>query len=102
MKHYVAKLDIVEAWQFVKPKFAADQQSLAEFCDESGLSIIKDADGRWLVYLPDSETDDTVPTYLNQGDYLVQMDHDGYWMVVSRDDFAIDYQEIEQWLGSSR
>ena len=95
MKHYVEKMDIVEAWQFVKPKFAADQQSLAEFCDESGLSIIKDADDRWLVYLPDSEIDDTVPIYLDQGDYLVQVDHDGHWTVISRDDFAADYQEIK-------
>ena len=94
MMHYVNKLDIVEAWQFVKPKFAADQQNLAEFCDESGLSIIKDVDGHWLVYLPNSETDDTIPIYLNQGDYLVQVDHDDHWTVISRDDFAIDYQEI--------
>ena len=85
----------MEAWQFVKPKFVADQQSLAEFCDESGLSIIKDADGRWLVYLPDSETDDTEPVYLDQGDYLVQLDHDGHWDVISCDDFVINYQEIK-------
>lgn len=95
MKHYVEKMDIVEAWQFVKPKFAADQQSLAEFCDESGLSIGKDADGRWLVYLPDSETDDTIPIYLDQGDYLVQVDHDDHWTVISCDDFTADYQEIK-------
>lgn len=88
-------MDIMEAWQFVKPKFVADQQSLAEFCDESGLSIIKDADGRWLVYLPDPEIDDTVSIYLNQGDYLVQVDHDDHWTVISRDDFAMDYQEIK-------
>lgn len=94
MKHYVNKLDIVEAWQFAEPKSVADRQSLADFCDESGLSIIKDADGRWLVYLPDFETDDTVPIYLDRGDYLVQVDHNGHWKVVSRDDFAIDYQEI--------
>ena len=96
MRDYVNKIDIVKAWQFVKPNSAADQQSFAEFCDESGLSIIKDADGCWLVYLPDSEIDDTIPTYLNQGDYLVQVDHDGHWNVVSRDDFAINYQEIKQ------
>lgn len=96
MRHYVNKLDIVKAWQFVEPKFAADRQSLAEFCDESGLPIIKDANGRWLVYLPDSEIDDTVSIYLNQGDYLVQVDHDDHWMVISRDDFAADYQEIKQ------
>ena len=95
MKRYVNKLDIVEAWQFAEPKFAANQQSLDEFCDESGLSIIKDVDDRWLVYLPDSETDDTIPTYLNQGDYLVQVDHDGHWKVVSRDDFVVDYREIK-------
>lgn len=95
MRHYVNKMDIMEAWQFVKPKFVADQQSLAEFCDESGLSIIKDADGRWLVYLPDSETDDTEPVYLDQGDYLVQLDHDGHWDVISCDDFVINYQEIK-------
>lgn len=96
MKHYVNKLDIVEAWQFAEPKFAANRQSLVEFCDESGLSIIKDADGRWLVYLPDFEINDTVPTYLNQGDYLVQVDHDDHWTVISRDDFTADYQEIKQ------
>lgn len=96
MRHYVNKLDIVEAWQFIEPKFAIDQQNLAEFCDESGLSIIKDADDRWLVYLPDSEIDDTVSIYLNQGNYLVQVDHDGHWKVVSRNDFVIDYQEIKQ------
>ena len=85
----------MEAWQFTEPKFAADQQSLDEFCDESGLSIIKDADGHWLAYLSDSETDDIVSTYLNQGDYLVQVDHDDHWYVVSRDDFTINYQEIK-------
>ena len=95
MEHYVAKMDIVEAWQFAEPNFVADQQSFVEFCDESGLSIIKDVDGCWLVYLPDSETDDTIPTYLNQGDYLVQVDRDDHWKVVSRDDFATDYQEIK-------
>ena len=95
MRHYVNKMDIAEAWQFVKPKFAADRQSLAEFCDESGLPISKDGDGRWLVYLPDFKINDTVPIYLNQGDYLVQVDHDGHWRVVSRDDFVINYQEIK-------
>ena len=95
MKHYVEKMDIVEAWQFVEPKFAVDQQKLDDFCYESGLSIAKDADGRWLVYLPDSETDDTEQVYLNQGDYLVQLDHDGHWDVISRDDFVVDYQEIK-------
>lgn len=95
MKRYVNKLDIVEAWQFIEPKFAADQQSLAKFCDESGLSIIKDADGHSLVYLPDFETDDTISTYLNQGDYLVRVDHNDHWEVVSCDDFAIDYQEVK-------
>ena len=49
MKHYVAKVDIVEAWQFVEPKFAVDQQRLDDFCDESGLGITKDSNGRWLV-----------------------------------------------------
>lgn len=96
MKRYVNKLDIVEAWQFIEPKFAVDRQSLAEFCDESGLSIGKDADGCWLVYLPDFKIDDTVSIYLNQGDYLVQVDHDDHWTVISRDDFAADYQEIKQ------
>lgn len=95
MKHYVAKVDIVEAWQFVEPKFAVDQQRLDYFCDKSGLGITKDADGRWLVYLPDSETGDTRPVYLDQGDYLVQLDHDGHWDVISRDDFVVDYQEIK-------
>ena len=38
---------------------------------------------------------DTRPVYLNQGDYLVQVDHDDHWKVVSRDDFVIDYQEIK-------
>lgn len=95
MKRYVNKLDIVEAWQFAEPKFAANQQSLDEFCDESGLSIIKDVDDRWLVYLPDSKTDDTIPTCLNQGDYLVQVDHDDHWTVISRDDFVVNYQEIK-------
>lgn len=95
MRHYVNKMDIMEAWQFVEPKFAVDQQRLDDFCDESGLPIIKDADGRWLVYLPDSEIDDTVSIYLNQGDYLVQVDHDDHWTVISRDDFVIDYQEIK-------
>lgn len=85
----------MEAWQFVKPKFVADQQRLDDFCDESGLGITKDSNGRWLVYLPDSEIDDTIPIYLNQGDYLVQVDHDGHWRVVSRDDFTADYQEIK-------
>lgn len=95
MKRYVNKLDIVEAWQFTEPKFAADQQNFAEFCDESGLSIGKDANGRWLVYLPDFEINDTVPIYLDQGDYLVQVDHDDHWTVISRDDFTINYQEIK-------
>lgn len=95
MKYYVNKLDIVEAWQFAEPNSVTDQQSLDEFCNKSGLSIIKDEDGRWLVYLPDFETDDTIPTYLNQGDYLMQVDHDGHWRVVSPDDFATDYQEIK-------
>ena len=95
MKHYVEKMDIVEAWQFVEPKFAADQQSLAEFCDESGLSIGKDGDGRWLVYLPDLTAGDTRPVYLDQGDYLVHVDHNDHWYVVSRDDFVIAYLEIE-------
>lgn len=95
MRHYVNKLDIVKAWQFTEPKFAVDQQNLAEFCDESGLSIGKDADGRWLVYLPDFKINDTVSIYLNQGDYLVQVDHDGHWRVVSCDDFTADYQEIK-------
>lgn len=95
MEHYVNKLDIVEAWQFIEPKFAADRQNLAEFRDESGLPIGKDGDGRWLVYLPDSEIDDTIPIHLNQGDYLVQVDHDGHWRVVSCDDFTADYQEIK-------
>lgn len=95
MRCYVNKLDIVEAWQFVKPNSAADRRSLAKFCDESGLLIIKDVDGHSLVYLPDFETDDTIPTYLNQGDYLVQVDQDDHWTVISRDDFAIDYQEVK-------
>lgn len=95
MKRYVNKLDIVEAWQFIEPKFAVDQQNLTKFCDESGLSIVKDADGRWLVYLLDSETDDTIPAYLDQGDYLIRVDHDDHWKVVSCDDFAIDYQEVK-------
>lgn len=95
MGHYVNKLDIVEAWQFVEPKFAVDQQKLDDFCYESGLSIGKDGDGRWLVYLPDSEAGDTRPVYLDQGDYLVQVDHDDHWKVVSRDDFVVDYQEIK-------
>ena len=95
MMHYVNKLDIVEAWQFTEPKFAADRQNLAEFCDESGLPIVKDADGRWLTYLPDPKTDDTIPIYLDQGDYLVHVDHDDHWTVISRDDFVADYQEIK-------
>lgn len=95
MKHYVAKVDIVEAWQFVEPKFAVDQQKLDDFCYESGLGITKDSNGRWLVYLPDFKINDTVPIYLDQGDYLVHVDHNDHWYVVSRDDFVIDYQEIE-------
>lgn len=95
MKHYVAKLDIVEAWQFAKPNSVADQQNLAEFCYESGLSIAKDSNGRWLVYLPDFKAGDTRPVYLDQGDYLVQVDHDDHWTVISRDDFTADYQEIK-------
>lgn len=95
MRHYVNKMDIMEAWQFVEPKFAVDQQRLDDFCDESGLGITKDSNGRWLVYLPDFKAGDTRPVYLDQGDYLVQLDHDGHWDVISRDDFVVDYQELK-------
>lgn len=46
-------------------------------------------------YLPNFKAGDTRSVYLDQGDYLVQLDHDGHWDVISRDDFVVDYQEIK-------
>lgn len=93
----VNKTDILESWQFIEPVTDFDFQakkSIDDFSMNSSIGIIQNSDKNWTAYLPDEHIDDTVPVQLHNKDFLVHHRGSDDWRVVSYDEYANDYQEI--------
>ena len=93
----VAKTNILESWQSIEPVNEWDFQAkkaIDVFGMNSVISITQNSDKNWIVYLPDEHIDDTVSVQLHNNDFLVH--HRGLddWWVVSYDEYATDYQEL--------
>lgn len=98
MTKCIAKTDILEAWQFLKPNNDFDlktKQRLTNFGYDTGISIVKTNDDNYVAYLPDATLDDTIAVNLRDKDILLHNIATDKWWVESYNDYVVEYQELK-------